>query len=58
MSKLHTVTYTVDVTQIIRGNDTGFLKTEYPQIVAEKLKSKMEFDKVDIRDVKVFEHDD
>ena len=58
MSKLHTVTYTVDVTQIIRGNDTGFLKAEYPQIVAEKLKNKMEFDKVDIRNVKVFEHDD
>ena len=58
MSKLHTVTFKVEVTQIIKGNDTKFLKTEYPSIIAEKIKSKMEFDNVQIKDVKVFEHDD
>ena len=57
MKKLHTITYTVEVTEIIKGTDTKFLKTEYPSIIAEKLKNKMEFDHVEVKNVKVFEHD-
>ena len=57
MKKLNTVTYTVEVTEIIKGTDTKFLKTEYPNIIAEKLKNKMEFDHVEVKNIKVFEHD-
>lgn len=57
MIKLHTVTYTVEITEIIKGTDTKFLITEYPEIIKEKLKNKMEFDNVEVKNVKVFEHD-
>lgn len=58
MKKLHTVTYTVEVTEIIKGGvDTKFLLTEYPDIIKEKLKNKMEFDDVHVKNIKVFEHE-
>lgn len=54
--KTHTVTYTVEVTEIIRCNDTDFLMKEYADIIAEKLRNKMEFDDVHVKELKVFEH--
>jgi hypothetical protein len=57
MGKLHTVTYNIEVTEIIKGNDTKFLLTEYPEIIKEKLKNKMEFDHVHVKNIKVFEHE-
>lgn len=57
MKKISTVTYTVEVTEIIKGIDTKFLLTEYPEIIKEKLKNKMEFDNVNVKNIKVFEHE-
>lgn len=57
MKKLHTITYTVEVTEIIKGIDTKFLLTEYSEIIKEKLKNKMEFDDVKVKNIKVFEHE-
>lgn len=56
MKKQHTVTYTVEVTEIIKCNDTEFLMKEYADIIKEKLKNKMEFDDVQVKGLKVFEH--
>jgi predicted phage-related endonuclease len=58
MKKLQTITYTVEVTEIIKGGvDTKFLLTEYPDIIKEKLKNKMDFDHVEVKDFKVHEHE-
>jgi predicted phage-related endonuclease len=58
MKKLQTITYTVDITEIIKGGvDTKFLLTEYPDIIKEKLKNKMEFDDVHVKNIKVLEHE-
>lgn len=55
MTMERTVTFTVEVTQIVKGIETEFLMTEYKGIIEEKLRNKMEFDNVQIRDYKVFE---
>lgn len=57
MPELNTITYTVEVTEIIKGFDTKFLLTEYPDIIKEKLKNKMDFDHVEVKDFKVHEHE-
>lgn len=58
MKKSHTITYTVEVTEILSHTDTDFLLKQYPVIIAEKLKNKMNYDHITVKDYKVFEHDD
>ena len=53
MGKMCTITYTVEVTEVIRCNDTEFIKKEYADIIRERLKNKMEFDDVKIKGLKV-----
>ena len=55
MTMERTVTFTVEVTQIVKDIETEFLMTEYKGVIEDKLRNKMEFDNVQIRDYKVFE---
>lgn len=50
-----TVTYTVEVTEVFKGNlDEEFLRVDYPDIIKDRLRNKMEYDDVHINHYKVF----
>lgn len=52
----HTVTYTIEVTHIIRGSDTDAIKKDYPDKIRKKLQRKLKLDNVVIKHFKAFEH--
>ena len=49
-----TVTYTVDVTEVLKNIDEEFIKNDYPDIIRDKLRNKMGFDDVKIGEFKIF----
>ena len=57
MKKSHTITYTVEVTEILTNKDTEFLLKEYPVLIPEKLKV-LGCDHIIVKNYKVFEHDE
>ena len=49
-----TVCFTVDITAIYKNEDPEVLIEQYPHLIAEIIKHKCNFDKVDIKKSKVF----
>ena len=56
MKNTHTVTYTIEVTHIVKGSDTEAIKRDYLEKITKKLKRKLRFDNVVFKHFKVFEH--
>ena len=52
----HTVTYTIEVTHIVKGSDTEAIKRDYLEKITKKLKRKLKFDNIVFKHFKVFEH--
>lgn len=58
--KEFTVTYTVDITEIMSGSELSeeFMVKDYPEIISERIRNKMGFDNVGKpTDYKVFVRD-
>lgn len=56
MKNTHTVTYTIEVTHIVKGSDTEAIKKDYTDKIRKKLQRKLKLDNVVIKHFKTFEH--